>query len=211
MRLFGPREIRQSVREPRRLRASYAEAPATLSDVLRRTQDRIDAVADAAELAVEQVRGDLDPGQPWRQGGAAPESTRIDREALVEQLLESLAARTEGLQSEAAALAKTLKRAGAQLERSGPAKPVPATPPPVEIDRQTAPQRLALALRQDRRGAPTSRSRGGKVPDGVRLLATQMAVAGSSMSEVESRLRREFGVADPGPVLDEVFGREVES
>lgn len=41
---------------------------------------------------------------------------------------------------------------------------------------------------------------------GARLLATQMAVAGSSVEDVRGRLVNEFGIADPQPLLDLVFG-----
>jgi hypothetical protein len=41
---------------------------------------------------------------------------------------------------------------------------------------------------------------------GARLIATQMAVAGSSRPEIESRLRSEFGIDDAGPMLDAILG-----
>ncbi len=41
--------------------------------------------------------------------------------------------------------------------------------------------------------------------NGIRLLATQMAVAGSSGSEIEDRLRDEFGVVDPVPIINDVL------
>lgn len=44
------------------------------------------------------------------------------------------------------------------------------------------------------------------VPEGVRLIATQMAVAGATRVEVERRLRRQFGIVDASPALDEIFG-----
>jgi hypothetical protein len=44
------------------------------------------------------------------------------------------------------------------------------------------------------------------MPEGVRLIATQMAIAGASRVEVERRLERQFGIVDAGPALDEIFG-----
>jgi hypothetical protein len=35
-----------------------------------------------------------------------------------------------------------------------------------------------------------------------------MAVAGFSRSEVHARMTGRFAIADPGPILDEVFGAE---
>ncbi|MBA2506713.1 MAG: hypothetical protein H0V29_12365 [Thermoleophilaceae bacterium] len=42
--------------------------------------------------------------------------------------------------------------------------------------------------------------------DGSRLVALQMAVAGTGREEVEVHLRRAFGLDDPAPILDDVFG-----
>ena len=42
--------------------------------------------------------------------------------------------------------------------------------------------------------------------DGARLLAAQMAVAGSSREEIEARLRQEFDIEDAGPILDGILG-----
>ena len=41
-----------------------------------------------------------------------------------------------------------------------------------------------------------------------RLVAMQMAAARCSREEVEDHLRRRYGVADPAPILDELYGRE---
>jgi hypothetical protein len=42
--------------------------------------------------------------------------------------------------------------------------------------------------------------------DSARLVAIEMAVGGSTRQEVASRLRVEFGLERPDPVLDDVFG-----
>ena len=42
--------------------------------------------------------------------------------------------------------------------------------------------------------------------DGARLVALQMAVAGSTREEVHSELQRAFRLADPSSILDDVFG-----
>jgi len=47
---------------------------------------------------------------------------------------------------------------------------------------------------------------GGSTSEGVRLIATQMAIAGSSRAEIEHRLRVQFGVLDADRALDEIFG-----
>jgi len=45
-------------------------------------------------------------------------------------------------------------------------------------------------------------------PAGARLLATQMAVSGSSREEIEQRLRSGFAVADTTAILDAILGPE---
>jgi hypothetical protein len=47
---------------------------------------------------------------------------------------------------------------------------------------------------------------GATASDGARLLAAQMAVAGSSRQEIEARLRAEFGIEDATPILDGILG-----
>jgi hypothetical protein len=44
----------------------------------------------------------------------------------------------------------------------------------------------------------------GGVSEGLRLLATQMSVAGATHEEIAGRLREEFGVTDPESILKRV-------
>jgi hypothetical protein len=48
----------------------------------------------------------------------------------------------------------------------------------------------------------------GGTPAGARLLATQMAVSGSSRAEIESRLRNGFAIDDTRAILDAILGPE---
>ncbi|MGC1166254.1 MAG: hypothetical protein WA862_09095, partial [Solirubrobacterales bacterium] len=43
---------------------------------------------------------------------------------------------------------------------------------------------------------------------GARLLATQMAVSGSSREEIEARLRNGFEIEDAASILDAILGPE---
>jgi len=43
---------------------------------------------------------------------------------------------------------------------------------------------------------------------GARLLATQMAVSGSSREEIDSRLRNGFEIEDTSAILDAILGPE---
>jgi hypothetical protein len=70
-----------------------------------------------------------------------------------------------------------------------PVSEAPSAPPPPRPIKPSAP--------------PSS---GAAVSDGARLLAAQMAVAGSSREEIANRLRDEFGIQDAGPILDGILG-----
>ena len=87
--------------------------------------------------------------------------------------------------------------------------PVASSPPEVE----TPPVAEPSIDPETEREAPVPPPPGPRAPgappsDGARLLATQMAVAGSSRAEIESRLQNEFGIWDAGPMLDAILGRE---
>jgi vacuolar-type H+-ATPase subunit H len=88
---------------------------------------------------------------------------------------------------------------------------VPEEPPtPAQEDRRlrdTAPLDGAPALAQPP-DFDDEISLGNGSPAGARLLATQMAVSGSSRTEIEARLRNGFEIADTRAILDAILGPE---
>ncbi len=56
--------------------------------------------------------------------------------------------------------------------------------------------------------APPGGEAGQGTPAGARLLATQMAVSGSSREEIEARLRDGFEIEDTASILDAILGPE---
>lgn len=103
-----------------------------------------------------------------------------------------------------------------------PVEPIPAAPAAAEIPdpspedpvlaeaaSEPAPEPSAIEsasrprwLSRRNETAPTP----GGTSEGVRLIATQMAIAGSSRTEIERRLRIQFGVRDADQALDDIFG-----
>ena len=78
--------------------------------------------------------------------------------------------------------------------------PVPSAPPPQAPPPQApAPQAPPPPAPQAVGPQPDS-----GVSEGARLLATQMAVAGSTRDEIAWRLREEFGIHDATAILDEI-------
>src|SRR3954462_15833227 len=47
--------------------------------------------------------------------------------------------------------------------------------------------------------------------EGIRVVATNLALSGAARDEVDSRLRETFGAVDSGPILDEVFAASAKS
>jgi vacuolar-type H+-ATPase subunit H len=90
-----------------------------------------------------------------------------------------------GRAREASSAADRRLRDTAPVEPSAPAPP--SAPP------QDLPEEISL---------------GNGSPAGARLLATQMAVSGSSRAEIEARLRNGFKIADTGAILDAILGPE---
>lgn len=75
-----------------------------------------------------------------------------------------------------------------------------------ELDPQTAPPRAphlkSVAPQEEAPAGPRSGSAG------ARLLATQMAVSGSSREEIAERLRSGFEIEDTSEILDAILGPE---
>jgi hypothetical protein len=81
--------------------------------------------------------------------------------------------------------------------------------PEPETARRSAAERLRDAGGPDN-GAPSKPQRSFEGDDmlAARLVALQMAVAGSARGEVEEHLRVTFEMQDPGAILNDVFGQE---
>lgn len=80
-----------------------------------------------------------------------------------------------------------------------------------ELDPQTPSRRAESHLRPVESGAdPTPAPAPGprSTSAGARLLATQMAVSGSSRAEIEQRLRSGFEIEDTSEILDAILGPE---
>jgi hypothetical protein len=93
-----------------------------------------------------------------------------------------------------------------------PVRPVVPTPPPAPAPAQ---RREVPPVPHVRRPAPVESApepprrvddKSDARFDGARLVALQMAVAGSTREEVHSELQRAFRLADPSSILDDVFG-----
>lgn len=86
-----------------------------------------------------------------------------------------------------------------------PAEPAPAQPPPGRRPPEATPAPAPPpAETSPAPPAPAPPGNDSRVSEGARLLATQMAVAGSSRDEIAWRLREEFSIQDSSAILDEI-------
>ncbi len=165
-------------------------------ELLAGASAEISELADSAARAVSVIRDAL-----------GLSSTQDDRTV---GLVMAIQVRTEAFHREACDLAAILHRAQAALPPSTSAR---------DEDRIAAEEISSPTSCGDGSilSTPTSTARRTSFlarreatscsAKGIRLLATQMAVAGSTRDAIELRLSREFGVLDPDGVLDEIFAQ----
>jgi len=184
---------------------------------------KIESIIDDAERAAADIRGEA-------REEAERETRRIVSEsgAQLASVLEPLIKRVENLRVESAALIHELEVATLELveQTKRTAEPVAgdvsAAPAPVIGESETG----MPDVQEEEEEAPVASSVPGPVPvaypgtgpdssngsgaygppEEAVLRATQMAVAGSSRSEIEATLSDEFGLADATPVVNDILG-----
>jgi hypothetical protein len=178
-------------------RRGAAGAGRPLDELVEQIQ-ALDAAAQQASRRINQSARKLRASHKWH-----PDAN----EDLLAELADSLVARAEAIRDDCERLAALLDRAR---------EVVGGDPSHGEDSSEMAADVAASVLSGD--GGDVSidsvwqgpiASLGGDVgiAEGVRLIATQMAIAGSTRAEIESRLREQFGIEEARPVLDEIFGQ----
>ncbi len=227
MRLWG-RETFKPLGDP----GSSGSAEA-VSDVLQLAAERIEEIVEAAERAAAEITAASEERLGSGEGEASSQITRERIVAQLSESLVTRASelRTEA-RALADVLGRASKRLSAATPASGAAAdvtptptPTPTTPQPETELAESMPElsaRVTERFSKSRDDAPVVSSdkrvpfkrrvraerppkAEGKRPsnDGLRLLATQMAVAGSTQEEIASRLRDEFGVEDATALMGE--------
>jgi hypothetical protein len=165
------------------------------------TAERIGAIVEAAERAAVAVIDDAEKQAQRHLEQAQAEADRLldDRLASLAQLTDSLVAQAEAVQAEAEQLVAKLEEAKRRLAAGELDEPVAGEPEPAARG-----SHLSAVDPVEADGAVAGQG----TPAGARLLATQMAVSGSSREEIEARLRNGFEIEDTGPILDAILGPE---
>lgn len=174
-------------------------------DLRSDTAARLEAIVEAAERAAESV---IDDAEAQAHRYLAETRERADREAT--PLLSGLGEMTDSLLEEATALRRQAERLQATLEEAKERIAIDGGPRRAEDTGQAERQERPRAPRLRAVEEESSPEDGDRRTDaaGARLLATQMAVAGSSREEIELRLRNGFEIEDSAAILDAILGPE---
>jgi hypothetical protein len=174
------------------------------------TAERLAAIVEAAERAAVTVIDDAEAQARRRLEAAQVEADRLvgDRLASLSELTDSLIAQAAAIRDQSKQLLASLAEAKRRIAAEGRVE-IAAVETPVEPVR--GPRLSAVEPVADSAAAvPTElRPDGGEgSAAGARLLATQMAVSGSSREEIEARLRNGFEIEDTASILDAILGPE---
>ncbi len=120
---------------------------------------------------------------------------------LAEQLSGAVRDRLGGIVGNTRDLSDTLERFGAL---AGPPEPPDEDGPPA-AEAEPHPIPLAAPPEDEPRAQEPPEAGDTRVSEGVKLLATQMSVAGSSREEIAVRLREDFGIDDADAIVAELF------
>jgi hypothetical protein len=177
------------------------------------TAERLESIVEAAERAAEKVIDDAEAQARRYLAEAKAEADRAADGRLSELAgaIESLIARAASLSREAESLQLALEAAREGLRGEEPEadarRPQPEPPREAEDRSEPQPPRLRAVGAQEGPAAslpPDARDRAA----GARLLATQLAVSGSSREEIAGRLRTGFEIEDATAILDAILGPE---
>lgn len=179
------------------------------------TAERLEAIVEAAERAAEGVIDDAEAQARRYLAQAQAEADRLTegRATELSDLIETLLGQALSLRREAESLQATLEEARSRVG-SGVEPPEPE-PEPIESARlaeeldepeQAAAPRLRAVVFEESPLAEAGARRSDAA--GARLLATQMAISGSSREEIAHRLRNGFEIVDADAILDAILGPE---
>jgi hypothetical protein len=165
--------------------------------------ERLAVIVDAAERAALSVIDDAEKEAQRYLEEAKGRADRVAAERLRE-LADELEREAEGRSPAAPKLAPVDLEAEPAIEDAdgGSAEPAPEAEEPEGVERGRTVRKGPIEAVP----APAQTSHPGSAA--ARLLATQMAVSGSSREEIEMRLRSGFEIEDASEILDAILGPE---
>lgn len=166
-----------------------APQPEGRGDLVDEAAERLAKIVAAAERAAEQVIDDAE---------AQARRTIADAEADAERIRGEALAAVERARRELGALS-------AEATEHLP-EPEPESPEPGRVAHLSAVAPIDEPAPSPPLASDSEPKRGSAA--GARLLATQMAVSGSSREEIEARLRSGFEIEDATAIIDAILGPE---
>jgi cell division septum initiation protein DivIVA len=184
------------------------DLPESQQELRATTAERLEAIVKAAERAAESVIDDAEAEARRYLTQARAEADRITdrRMSDLSHLIDTLLGQAASLQREAERMQAVLEEAKFRVDPEQPLEAAEGTSPPEEPTGPREVPRLR-AVAHPEEPAPTPEAKAADAA-GARLLATQMAVSGSSREEIEARLRNRFEIEDTTPILDAILGPE---
>lgn len=191
------------------------DLPKKQKELRATTAERLEAIVEAAERAAESVIDDAEAQARRYLTQARAEADRITDRRMedLSHLIDALLGQAAALQREAERMQTVLEEAKFRIDPEQPVEaekgeasppPEPAAPPEPAPSHEV-PRLRAVAQSEAPASAPEAMQNDAA---GARLLATQMAVSGSSREEIEQRLRNRFEIEDTNPILDAILGPE---
>ena len=167
------------------------------------TSERLAAIVAAAEQAASKVIDDAEA-----EGRRYLSEAQAEADRLLAERLSPLAVLTDSLVAQAEVIRQQSERLlavpgpgpGRARRRSGPGRAAPS--------RGSHLTAVAPAEEPDEERPAPSPNGERQSQAGARLLATQMAVSGSSREEIAARLRNGFEIDDSDAILDAILGPE---
>lgn len=168
------------------------------------TSERLAEIVAAAEQAAAKVIDDAEAEGQRYISDAQDEADRIVAERLgsLASMTDSLVAQAETIRQQSEHLLESLAQARAELQGDPAQAPLAA-----QSSRGSHLSAVAAVSESEEESAPSPNGER-QSQAGARLLATQMAVSGSSREEIASRLRNGFEIEDTDAILDAILGPE---
>jgi hypothetical protein len=184
----------------------------SLSESMASAAERIQEIVDAAERIAADIRteAETEAEEYLEQRRRDADQLTVERSRELQEISATLADHATRVKEQAEDLVRSVDAAVAKMTAAPPeVKDVPplAAAPDPESDAADVPPA----------GAPRPTAYAGKGgnsenPSGTRedalVRATQMAVAGHERAEIEAALASEFGIEEPGPLVDDILGAE---
>jgi hypothetical protein len=174
-----------------------SKRPLRRSSLEASTSERLAAIVAGAEQAASKVNADAEA-----EGQRYISEAQIEADRIVSERLSSLASLTDSLVTQA----EIIRQQSERLLES-----VAQTRAELEDEPAPAPRGshlTAVAPVEEPAKVISEPFDGRQAQAGARLLATQMAVSGSSREEIASRLRNGFEIDDTDAILDAILGPE---